>query len=96
MIRILATCGPLRVVHGDSPRQRDLALRIAHDVYLNHRTDVEILDGTEYLEILHEGPTVGNVVFVGRPEENVAVRHLLGLQKQRPPSALRSLTHVEQ
>jgi hypothetical protein len=42
MIRILASSAPLTLVVGSSSQLMRLALRIAHDVYLNHRLDVVI------------------------------------------------------
>lgn len=88
MIRILATTAPLIIVQGYTQSLRSLARRIAHDVYVHHRIDVEILDPRQALERLAMMQNLGNVVCVGRPEENEAVEWMLAqrrIPRERTP-----------
>ncbi|WVR07026.1 hypothetical protein IAU60_004065 [Kwoniella sp. DSM 27419] len=70
MIRLLATTGPMTFVV--PPRHINLARRMAHDLYVYHRIDSEIVDDRLGLTRVAEGTIGGgNVVIIGRPEVNV-------------------------
>lgn len=84
MIRLLATEDVIRIVRGCTPKLRSLASRIAHDIYLNHRIDVEILEPEEAIKRVAEKKIVGSMVCLGRPEENELVKMLM--DKREIPS----------
>jgi hypothetical protein len=78
MIRILATSAAISLIIGDSPHHLSLARRLAHDLYLYHRLDSEIIMGRDALERLMKGELgEGNLVIFGRPDENMFAKHLI-------------------
>lgn len=84
LIRILASKGPVIIAHGHGETHADLALRIAHDLFVHHRLAVSILNDRDCLEAISGRGVCGNLVLLGRPEDNVAVRYCL--RRQVPPS----------
>ncbi len=72
MIRLLATSGPMVfIIPPNDSVFTSLATRLAHDLYLYHRVDSEIVMEQEALERTAHGILGrGNVVSLGRPEEN--------------------------
>ncbi|ODO08851.1 hypothetical protein L198_00585 [Cryptococcus wingfieldii CBS 7118] len=75
MIRLLSSQARFSIIvpslSGEHPRHLSVAKRIAHDLYVYHRIDCEILGHQRGLERAAKqeiGP--GNVVVIGRPEEN--------------------------
>lgn len=85
MIRILATQGPLHIVIGGNKKHLSLALRLAHNLYLNHRVDVAIMSPLDVLLAQRSDKMIGNMVFIGRSDENDAVRSLLQTDGVHPP-----------
>lgn len=83
MIRILSSTGPLHFVVGNNPRHRDLAIRLAHDTFVHHRLDSVILSAQEALEEVGREEVGGNLIVIGRPDENDFARWLFG-QKRIP------------
>ena len=78
MIRLLATAAPFVIVHGPNTKQRDLAKRIACDVYLYHRIDSEILNAEEALERSTNGTIgQGSLIVLGSTEENLFTAWLM-------------------
>lgn len=98
MIRILSSQGPLHLVVGPNRSHSDLATRIAHDVFVHHRLDCVIMDSHEALEGVARERLYGNIVAIGRPEENVFVDWLVRQRsipgKGSVPMALAMLTSV--
>lgn len=82
MIRILASSGPLHIVIGNEGNG-DVAIRLAHDVFVHHRLDSAILLGQEALELVAQEKIAGNIVTIGRPEDN-AFTDWLVKQKRIP------------
>ncbi|WVQ72559.1 hypothetical protein IAR50_002116 [Cryptococcus sp. DSM 104548] len=75
MIRLLSSPARFSVIvpslSGEHPRHLSVAKRLVHDLYVYHRIDCEIVDqqtGLERVAKQEIGP--GNVVVIGRPEEN--------------------------
>ena len=93
MIRLLATSGPMIFVVGSNSNHVKIAKSIAHDIYLNHRTDAEIIDDQEASQRVASGSLgEGSVVVLGRPEENRFTRWMLSqgrIPRASCPSALR-------
>ncbi|KAL7421865.1 hypothetical protein Q5752_003636 [Cryptotrichosporon argae] len=85
LIRILATAGPMVVVVDPrSAHQARLAARVAHDMFVYHRTDAEIVEAREALErVARNELGAGSVVVIGRPEENLFAQWLVA-QKRVP------------
>nr|XP_018263092.1 uncharacterized protein I303_04583 [Kwoniella dejecticola CBS 10117]OBR85250.1 hypothetical protein I303_04583 [Kwoniella dejecticola CBS 10117] len=72
IIRILSTAGPMTIICPDSPRLRDIAKKIAHDLYLYHRLDSDIIGDREGLmRVAKDELGQGNLVILGRPDENL-------------------------
>lgn len=67
MIRLLASSEPISFIIGSNPLHLWIALRLAHDLYVYHRTDSQILSAEEALN----STPAGNFVVIGQPEENV-------------------------
>jgi hypothetical protein len=89
MIRLLATNETLTIVVGTTTFSRSLATRIAHDVYVYHRLDSQILESHEALERTARGLLGGNMLVIGRPEENRYVEGMIA-QKQIPRRSLQA------
>ncbi|WWD17332.1 hypothetical protein CI109_101772 [Kwoniella shandongensis] len=72
MIRLLATRELITIVVPLSSTQHvSVATRIAHDLYVYHRVDSEIIDAQEGLEkAAKEQVGEGSIVVIGRPEDN--------------------------
>ncbi|OCF36867.1 hypothetical protein I316_01464 [Kwoniella heveanensis BCC8398] len=73
MIRILSSRGSITlIIPATSPVHRDIAKRVAHDIFVYHRMDSEIIDDREGLiRVAGERIGDGSVVVIGRPEENL-------------------------
>ncbi|KAF9001962.1 hypothetical protein BDQ17DRAFT_1281013 [Cyathus striatus] len=79
MQAILSSPAPLILIIPDYETGAELsvATRIAHDLHLYHRLDVEIVDQIRGMELLSERKwTGGNVVFIG-PHSSHFVSHIL-------------------
>lgn len=87
MIRLLSTSAALTLVAGTDPSSRSIAQRIAHDVYVYHRLDSEILEPHDALERTARGLVRGNVVVVGGPRQNRYTEWMIA--KKRIPRAWR-------
>jgi hypothetical protein len=87
MIRLLSTSAALTLVAGMDPSSRSIAQRIAHDLYVYHRLDSEILEPHDALERTARGLVRGNVVVIGGPKENRYTEWLIA--KKRIPRAWR-------
>jgi hypothetical protein len=85
MIRLLSTSAALTLVAGKDPSSRSIAQRMAHDLYLYHRLDSEILEPHDALERTARGLVRGNVVVVGGPTENRYTEWMIA--KKRIPRA---------
>jgi hypothetical protein len=85
MIRILASRGPITIAVGSLKRHRDLALRMAHDIYLNHRVDVYIMSAAECVRSIAGNQICGSLVVLGGPSGNVASKALLDASRVHPP-----------
>jgi hypothetical protein len=85
MIRLLATTAPITIVIGrTNVRLRSIAKRIAHDVYVYHRTDCEIVTDEEALRRVAAGTlSEGSLVVLGGPFENRYAEWMVG-QKRIP------------
>lgn len=73
MIRILDTQAPMIIVRNPAHhRLCSLAARIAYDLYLYYRIDSEIITPEEAFDrvAVEKGGLEGNVVVLGRPDEN--------------------------
>ena len=71
MIRLLATSAAFTIVTGPAEIHINLAKSLAHDLYLYHRTDSEIIDAdTALLRMASKSLGVGSLVIMGRPDEN--------------------------
>jgi hypothetical protein len=84
MIRLLATNGPIRlVVDPSNQRLVSIATRYAHDLYVYHRIAVDIISDTEAVarsstaEGEETGNGIGNIVSIGRPDQNSYTAYLL-------------------
>jgi hypothetical protein len=86
MIRLLATDGPMRLVFNPSnQRLVSIATRYAHDLYVYHRIAVDIISDTEAVsrastaggEETGNGVGLGNIISIGRPNQNSYTAHLL-------------------
>ena len=67
----------MTIVVGSSPQHMSIAKRLAHDLYVYHRSDAEILSDQEALEAVALDDLLGNVVIIGRPEENSFADYVL-------------------
>jgi len=86
MIRLLCTPGPLTFVVGSSQLHLEIAKNLAHDVFVNHRLDSEIVEAQEVLIRIARQDVVGNIVIIGDPRENVVADWLVR-QKRLPSEA---------
>jgi hypothetical protein len=78
MIRLLATSGPMTIVANPSHATAwSIAVRYARDLYLYHRVVVNILTDTTALDDISKDSLRGNLVIIGRPDENAFTAHLL-------------------
>ncbi|WWC89334.1 uncharacterized protein L201_004255 [Kwoniella dendrophila CBS 6074] len=72
LIRILSSTHPITIISPNSTRTLNIAKRIAHDLYVYQRLDSEIIDDQEgLLRVASETLGVGNLVIIGRPEDNL-------------------------
>ena len=85
MIRILASRGSITIAVGALKRHRDLALRMAHDIHLNHRLDVNIMSAAECVRPIAGNQICGSLVVVGGPSDNEASRALLNASRFQAP-----------
>ena len=78
MIRILATTAPLIFVIGFKAIHHRLAIRLAHDIFVYHRTDVEIIDEDEAMDRAGEDILgSGNLVVLGSPHDNAFAKWMM-------------------
>lgn len=78
MIRLLATSSPINIIANPSNTSAwSIATRYAHDLYLYHRIIVSILSDTAALDEVSKDGLRGNLVTIGRPDENAFTAHLL-------------------
>ena len=73
LIRLLTSKGPVAFIVGPHPPHHSLAKRLAHDLFVYHRLDSEIVSADQ---ALHER-IGGNIVIIGRPEDNAYLRRVL-------------------
>ncbi|WVQ99381.1 hypothetical protein IAU59_006514 [Kwoniella sp. CBS 9459] len=73
LIRLLSSRESLIIIVPPGSSQiLSIAKRIAHDIFVYHRLDSEIIDAREGLTRVAAGTIgEGNIVVIGRPEENV-------------------------
>ncbi|WRT66336.1 uncharacterized protein IL334_003291 [Kwoniella shivajii] len=74
MIRFLSTAGLITIISPDLPRHLSIAKRIAHDLFVYQSLDSEVVTDQDALLRLANG-TIGrgNILMIGRPEENLFV-----------------------
>jgi hypothetical protein len=95
MIRILATRGTIFIVIGDSAQHLDIAKRFAHDLYVYHRVDCVILQDEEaFSKVASNQLGAGNLVVLGRPEENRFAEYMIAQKTIPGRSALMSAREV--
>ncbi|OWZ69635.1 hypothetical protein AYX14_04968 [Cryptococcus neoformans] len=75
MIRILSSPASFHLVipsAGEAqPQHLSIAKRIAHDLYVYHKADCEIISDQEGLELVAQGQIgPGSIIVIGRPEDN--------------------------
>lgn len=85
MIRILASRGPIIIAVGLSKRHIDFALRMAHDIYLNHRVDVNIMSAAQCVRSIAGNQICRSLVVLGGPSDNEAFKALLNASRSHPP-----------
>jgi hypothetical protein len=90
MIRLLASQGPMNIIADPSNSSAwSVALRYAHDLYLYHRIAVNVLSDDKALQHMTKDELFGNLVTVGRSDENrftAFIAHLLGQTSSIPLS----------
>jgi hypothetical protein len=95
MIRFLASAGPIVIVVGSKDLHRDLATRIAHDLFVNHRIRVNIISAAEGLQaVAKDTISTSNIAVIGCPTDNMFAKWLFA-QRQIPgmlPPATLELT----
>lgn len=85
MVRLLDSAGPIAVIVDPSQhRCYSIALRYAHDLFVYHRLSFDILTVPEARSQLSQGGLRGNVVMIGRPDQNEFVRDLVSKEGERP------------
>jgi len=83
MIRLLSSPGPLIFVCESQALHLDIAERLAHDVFVHHRLDSEIVSAEEGLIRVAQERVSGNMVVIGTPFENAFTDWLVE-QKRLP------------
>lgn len=73
MIRLLTSKGPVAFIVGPHPPHHSLAKRLAHDLFVYHRLDSDIVSADQ---AIHER-IGGNIVIIGRPEDNAYQQRVL-------------------
>lgn len=77
MIRLLATQGPITIVVDHAwARGMSIALRYAHDLFVYHRLAVNVVNDTEAAAMLGTGGLAGNIVIIGRDDQNRFLRDI--------------------
>ncbi|ORX36656.1 hypothetical protein BD324DRAFT_626687 [Kockovaella imperatae] len=79
VLRILASRGPIVIAHGNDDRSLSLAKRIAHDLFVYHRIDAEIITSDEASKNeYHPVSGQGNIIVLGKkwkdPDESESTR----------------------
>lgn len=83
VIRLLATSGPISIIVDTShTRSYSIAKRYAHDLYVYHRLAVNIVSDKEAVEGNLSDQMKGNLVIIGRPEENEYTRLVLKCEER--------------
>lgn len=83
VIRLLATSGPISIIVDTShTRSYSIAKRYAHDLYVYHRLAVNIVSDKEAVEGNLSDGMKGNLVIIGRPEENEYTRWILECEER--------------
>ncbi|WVF71435.1 hypothetical protein IAT40_006239 [Kwoniella sp. CBS 6097] len=83
LIRLLASRGTITIVTPPaSPQHSAIAKRISQDLFVYHRLDSEIISDREGLIRVADGSIgEGNVVVIGRPEENLYANWMIKQDK---------------